>query len=72
MRYNTDREHLENRVLQILNEADMPVSADFVAHQLGLSWNTAKSFLLELALEGRLRARKTTKSWIFESVDAGS
>jgi hypothetical protein len=42
-----------------------PVSIDFVAFNLNLSWVTARALLFTLALEGKLKCMKTSKSWIF-------
>lgn len=53
------------RLLKLLEEAQRPVSVDYVAYNLGISWVTAKALLLELVLEGKIEGIKTTKSWIF-------
>lgn len=58
-------EGVEEKVLKLLKDANMPVSVDFIAHNLGISWNTARSLLLEMALKGVIKAKKTSKSWIF-------
>ena len=61
------------RTIVIVESCEIPVSTDYVAHKLGVSWSTAKSLLFELALNGKVKAQKTTKSWIFsrsESVKA--
>jgi hypothetical protein len=42
-----------------------PVSIDFVAFNLNLSWVTARALLFTLALEGKLKCMKTSKSWVF-------
>jgi predicted ArsR family transcriptional regulator len=52
-------------IIALLLKTSMPVSVDFVAKNLGLSWSTARAILMQLCLEGRLKATKTTKSWIF-------
>lgn len=56
---------IEKKVLNILREANMPASVDYVANHLKISWGTARAILLDLALEGKIRAEKTTKSLIF-------
>jgi predicted ArsR family transcriptional regulator len=59
-------ERLRQKAIDIVS-VGMPVSIDYVAHRLGVGWNTAKAILLELALAGKLEAEKTTKSWIFRT-----
>lgn len=61
---------LQAEALKLLQGAGIPVSIDYVAHNLGLSWSTARAILLQLALEKRITAQKTSKSWIF-SIDSG-
>jgi hypothetical protein len=43
----------------------MPVSVDFVAFHLGISWPTARGLLLTMAVNKKVEAEKTTKSMIF-------
>jgi len=43
----------------------MPVSIDFVAHHLNVSWPTARGLLLNMTIKGKVEAEKTTKSLIF-------
>jgi len=61
------------KVLHLIESTEMPVSVDFVARNLGLNWSTARALLMQLSLEGKLVAEKTTKSWIFShKVEDGS
>ncbi len=59
----------EERIAQILKLADMPVDVGFVARNLGIAWGTARYLLLELAVKGKLKALKTTKSYVFVAKD---
>jgi hypothetical protein len=55
----------EQQLLDLLKKVKEPVSVDFVAFNLRLSWVTARALLFTLALEGKLKCMKTSKSWIF-------
>jgi predicted Rossmann fold nucleotide-binding protein DprA/Smf involved in DNA uptake len=48
----------------IVKAAGKPVSCDYVAYHLDVSWQTARAILLRLALRGEITATDTTKSWI--------
>jgi predicted ArsR family transcriptional regulator len=56
---------LEKRALEIIVNAGMPVSIDYVAYNLKTTWPTARALLFKLASQGKVKAVKTTKSWIF-------
>lgn len=58
---------MEEAVLKLLDNAPLPVSIEFVAKKLGISWVTARGLLLSLALKGRIKALKTSKFWVFMS-----
>ena len=51
--------------MQIVNSTSIPVTIEYVASKIGITWPTARAVLFQLALEGRLEAVKTTGSWIF-------
>ena len=53
------------RVVELLQNATMPVSVDYIAHNLSVSWTTARAILFELSMKDRIKAQKTSKSWIF-------
>lgn len=53
------------RIITVVEAAGIPVSVDYVATNLNMNWASARAVLLQLSLEGRLKAVKTTKSWIF-------
>lgn len=57
--------NVQNNVIDLLNKTKMPVSVEFVAYNLGLGWGTARAILLNLAIQGRVKMEKTTKSLIF-------
>jgi len=63
-------EALVERVLSVLDVARIPVSIDYVAHNANLTWGTARAVLFHLALLGRIKGTKTTKSWIFQLPEA--
>ncbi len=56
---------LRNRIVKTVRDAKQPVSVEYIAKLLGLSWVTAKAILFDLSLTGELGAIKTTRSWIF-------
>jgi hypothetical protein len=58
-------EQFENSVIELLQKTPMAVSTDFVAYHLKISWPTARSLLLNMALEKKIEMEKTTKSAIF-------
>jgi predicted ArsR family transcriptional regulator len=60
-----ERLRLMNRALEIVEKAGKPVSIDYVAYHLGISWHAARALLLELVARGKLKMIDTTKSYIF-------
>jgi len=60
--------NMQNDVIDLLKETNMPVSVEFVAQKLSIGWGTARAILLNLAVQGKLRMQKTTKSLVF-SID---
>jgi hypothetical protein len=56
---------LEAEIITAIKEAEIPVAIDYVAQKFELAWGTARAILLDLALRGKIRAQKTTKSFIF-------
>ncbi len=58
--------HYHERIMEILNESDIPMDVENVRLKAGLkNWESTKAMLLELVLQGRIEGQKTTKSWIF-------
>lgn len=60
-----DDAELRIRIKKLILGTGRPVSADYVAKNVDISWSTAKEILLEMALLNEITAEKTTKSWIF-------
>jgi hypothetical protein len=58
-------EQVENGVIDLLKKTPMAVSCDYVAFHLKICWATARSLLLNMALEKKIEMEKTTKSAIF-------
>jgi len=56
---------LEKKIVDLLKETEIPCSVDFVAHNVGIAWGTARAILLNLVIDGRVQTQKTTKSLIF-------
>lgn len=60
-----DNPEIEANVLQVMEQANQPVSCDYVAFKMQIGWGTARGILLNMALKGQITALKTTKSFIF-------
>ena len=58
-------EKTKSEVKEYIKTLDMPFSIQDIAKRFNIAWNTAKALLLELALEGEIKATKTTKSYVF-------
>jgi predicted Rossmann fold nucleotide-binding protein DprA/Smf involved in DNA uptake len=57
---------LVTAIKKLLAEATTPVSIDYVAKNLKLNWSTTRGILLQLALEGKISARRTVRGWAFQ------
>jgi len=64
-----DKEKLRANAIKIVAESELPCSIDFVRHNLGTTWPTARAILFALSLEGKLSALRTTGGWVFCSND---
>jgi predicted transcriptional regulator len=64
-RIKAERHKLMAKALEIVEKAGKPVSIDYVAYHLGVSWHTARALLLELSAQGKLKAIDTTMSYVF-------
>ncbi|MEM2370757.1 MAG: FaeA/PapI family transcriptional regulator [Candidatus Bathyarchaeia archaeon] len=64
-RYREQRVERKSKVLEIIEKAGKPVSIEYVAYHLGVSWHVARALLLELAAEGKIKMIDTTKSFVF-------
>ena len=54
------------KVVEVLADAKMTMDVENVRLQSGLkNWESTKSILLEMVLQGNIAGQKTTKGWIF-------
>lgn len=60
----------EQQLLDLLKRVKEPVSIDFVAYNLKLSWVTARALLFTMVLQGKIKSVKTSKSWVFWLTEA--
>ncbi len=56
---------LEDATIDVMRKAAMPVSMQYIADRVDVAWHQARSQLFLLALEGKIIAVNTTKSWVF-------
>ncbi|GAI10115.1 unnamed protein product [marine sediment metagenome] len=56
---------LDKETLEVIRKAEMPVSIQYVANHVNVAWHQARSQLFKLAMEGKIKAVDTTKSWVF-------
>lgn len=56
---------LDDATIEVLREASMPVGVQYVADRVDIAWHQARAQLFKLAMEGKINAVDTTKSWIF-------
>ncbi len=56
---------LERATMEVMRKTAMPVSVQYVASRVDVAWHQARSQLFLLAMEGKINALNTTKSWIF-------
>jgi hypothetical protein len=56
----------QEKIVEVLADAKMPMDVENVRLQSGLkNWESTKSILLEMVLQGSIAGEKTTKGWIF-------
>jgi len=65
MQTKVGKTEYEEKLVQLLKNVKEPVSIDFVAFNLRLSWVTTRALLFTLALQGKIKFMKTSKSWVF-------
>lgn len=52
--------------MQVLAESKIPMDVENIREQSGLkNWESTKSILLEMVLQGTILGQRTTKGWIF-------
>ena len=60
------RDSHQQKIVEVLADAKMPMDVENVRLQSGLkNWESTKSILLEMVLQGSIAGQKTTKGWIF-------
>lgn len=61
-----ERNSHHQKIVEVLGDAKMPMDVENIRSQTGLkNWESTKSILLELVLQGSIEGQKTTKGWIF-------
>ena len=52
--------------MRVLAETKIPMDVENVRNETGLkNWESTKSILLEMVLQGTILGQRTTKGWIF-------
>ena len=60
------RNNHHEKIVEVLAGSNMPMDVENVRLQTGLkNWESTKSILLEMVIQGRIAGQKTTKGWIF-------
>ncbi len=60
------RNSAKEKVREVLKASPIPMDVENVRSRAGLkNWESTKSILLEMVLQGSILGQKTTKSWIF-------
>ena len=56
----------KKKILVCLKEAPLPLGVENIRVACGIgNWNTTLKHCLELLLQGRVKAQKTSKGWVF-------
>jgi hypothetical protein len=54
------------KIVNVLSEAKIPMDVENIRLKTGLkNWESTKSILLELVIQGTIFGQKTTRGWIF-------
>jgi hypothetical protein len=66
-RFNlAERNSNQQKIKQVLTETKIPMDVENIREQSGLkNWESTKSILLEMVLQGSILGQRTTKGWIF-------
>jgi hypothetical protein len=60
----------DKRILEVLESANRPTDIEKIRLEVGIgNWNTALVHCLGLLLAKKINGMKTTKSWVFWSID---
>jgi hypothetical protein len=61
-----DRNSNQQKIMQVLAGTKIPMDVENVREQTGLkNWESTKSILLEMVLQGTILGQRTTRGWIF-------
>jgi hypothetical protein len=61
-----DRNTNHQKIVNVLSEAKIPMDVENIRLKTGLkNWESTKSILLELVIQGTIFGQKTTRGWIF-------
>jgi Mn-dependent DtxR family transcriptional regulator len=55
---------IKGRIVEAIVEEAEPMSIVEIAKKVGISWSTAKTNVLELSQEDRVKVKKYGKNWI--------
>jgi hypothetical protein len=55
----------ETQILDLMKKEGRPVTTGYIAYNIGVCWSTARGVLLDMALKNKLKAVKTTQSFVF-------
>jgi hypothetical protein len=59
--------------MRVLRNSPVPLDVENVRLNAGMkNWESAKSILLEMVLEGAVQSKRTSKSWLFWITEASS
>jgi hypothetical protein len=62
----TDKASYRDSIMRVLENSRFPMDIENVRLAARMkNWESAKSILLEMALQGSIKVKRTTKSWIF-------
>jgi len=68
-----DRGSCKERIVQVLENSLIPMDVENVRLNAGMkNWESTKSILLEMVLQGAIRGQRTSRSWIFWMDDESS
>lgn len=55
----------KQKILDYMEKLEEPVFIDEIAQHIGVTWQTAKTVLLELSAEGLIKNKKHKGMWVF-------
>jgi hypothetical protein len=60
-----NNKELKTKIVEFIRETGIPCSIDFVAQKFRIGWGTTRAILLNLIIEERITAQKTTNGLLF-------